>query len=159
MHIQERLQVLGQGKLFTLTLVERHDPDEYYQTRSGLYVWGDFRSRVVAHAKPVESGMVFKVKSFDLMAGLTDEKIEVLLLKEHLFGDDQLCAIIAKLIAKQPNGEEGVLLNNGCANLFYTGSDVVRVYWHSDSREWDVDAWRRGAYGWVAGRRVFSPAN
>ncbi|MDZ4205680.1 MAG: hypothetical protein U1C12_00470 [Patescibacteria group bacterium] len=143
----------------TLILTKQHDPDAFYHTRSGLCVWNDFRSRVVAHAKPVEAGMNFKVDGFDLQQYLTDANIEVALPKEHLFGDGRLCAIIAELIARQPNGEEGALLNNGFANLFYTGSCVVGVRWIADRRRWLVRAWGRGGDRWCAGIRVFSPAN
>ena len=142
----------------TLTLAERHDPDTFYRTREGLYVWDDFRSRIVAKAKPSEAGLVMKFERAELMRDLTDEKIEGTLPKDHLFDETEVCALIASLIAKQANGEEGVLLNTGYANLFYTSSYVVFVDWDSDGREWDVSTYERGD-GWGAGDRVFSPAN
>lgn len=143
----------------TITLTERHDPDTFYQTRSGLYVWGDFHSQIVVRAKPTEAGATFRVESFDLTANLTDEKIEDFLPKAHFFDETKLCGTIAGLIARQPNGEVGELVNNGYANLFYTVSYVVLVRWDAGRRRWIVGTWRRGAFRWRAGRRVFSPGN
>jgi hypothetical protein len=56
------------------------------------------------------------------------------------------------MISKQPNGEQGDLINNGYANLFYTASWVALVGWDRAGRGWDVGTWCR------AGRRVVSPA-
>ena len=67
--------------------------------------------------------------------------------------------VIASLIARQPKGEEGVLLNTGYANLFYTPSYVVYVFWHAGRRGWGVGTYERDDDGWRAGGRVFSPVN
>lgn len=99
----------------------------------------------------------FTLNSFDLTERLSDEKIEAALGENHLFERGEVYALIGSLIAKQPEGEEGVLLNNGNVNLFYTSSFVVYVYW-SDAL-WLVSTWRRGGSDWGAGDRVFSPAN
>ena len=143
----------------TVILTERHDPDTFYRTCEGLYVWDDFRSRIVANAKPSELGRTMKVNCAELMRDLTDKEIELALPIDHLFDETEVCAVIAGLIASQPNGEEGALLNTGYANLFYTSSCVVYVYWYADYRGWHVNAWKRGDYGWGAGYQVFSPAN
>jgi len=45
---------------------------------------------------------------------------------------------------------------DGYANLFYTPSCVVGVFWSGDG--WRVYAWERVGYAWYAGSRVFSPA-
>ena len=138
----------------------RHDPDTFYRSRQGLYVWDGFRTLVVAKARPTDQAdAAFTVNRAELTRDLTDEEIEAALPKEHLFSETDLCAIIAGLIAKQANGEEGALLNNGCANLFYTSSSVLRVRWRADSREWLVRTWRRDGLRWNAGLRVFSPAH
>lgn len=151
--------VLAPRSATTIMLDKWHDPDTYYQTRSGLYVWGDFRPRIVAHAMPIPAGTTFKVKSFDLTVQLTDREIEDVLPKAHFFDEKQVCGTVAGLIAKQAIGEEGELLNNGFANLFYTGSCVVDVSWSAGVRGWDVDTWRRDVGRWSAGNRVFSPGN
>lgn len=67
---------------------------------------------------------------------------------------------LAALLKKQPKGEEGSLLINGYANLFYVQSAgevvVVGVCWRSDRRQWLVCAYRLDGYRWSAGYRVFS---
>jgi len=153
-----RMFMLGNNGSVAVKLTERHDPDSFYQTRSGLWVYDGFRNLVVAKAQPTEAGTVFKLDHALLTQNMTDEKIEGSLPKNHLFDESVLCAIIAQMIAEQPNGKEGKLLNNGYANLFYTSSCVVYVYWRAVYRKWYVRTWRRGDNGWDAGRRVFSPA-
>jgi hypothetical protein len=54
--IAESKTVLRPPTSVSLALSARHDPDAYYHTRSGPYVWGDFRRRVVSKAKPVPAG-------------------------------------------------------------------------------------------------------
>jgi len=144
-----------------VTLTQRHDPDAFYRTRSGLYVfWDDFRSRIVAKAKASEAGATFKVSRAELTRDLVDAEIESSLPKAHIFDETTVCAVIAGLIAGQANGEGGVLKNNGRANLFYTSPSVVRVYWRAGCREWGVDACERcDGRWWRAGDQLFSPAN
>jgi hypothetical protein len=141
----------------TVTLKERHDPDRFYRTRSGLFVQPDFRTRIVAKARPSEAGESFNLKYADLGRHASDSEIEEALGKSHFFGETQICAIVAGFIAKQPKGEDGTLLG-GAANLFYTSSYVVFVYWIAGRRRWRVNVWSRGSDGWFAGSRVFSPA-
>lgn len=138
---------------------ELHDPGAYFQTRSGLYVYGDFRSGVVSKASPVAIGTSYKLDAADLGQDASDEAIESALSKDHIFAESPVCAIIAQLIAKQANGEEGTLLNNGYANLFYTSSFVVDVRWRSGDGKWGVYTWKRFDSEWDAGPRVFSPGN
>ncbi len=143
----------------TVKLTERVDPDAFYRTRPGLYVWDGFRTLVVAKAHPIDpADSVYSIESFQLTRDAVDDEIENSLSKSHLFGETLVCAVIAGLIAKQPKGEDGALLNNGYANIFYTGSCVVRVRWDADGRRWRVGAWRRDGGGWVASDRVFSLA-
>ena len=143
----------------TVTLARPHDPDTFYRTRSGLYVWDDYRSNVVKLARPTATGTKFKISRFELGCNAIDEKIENALYNNHLFDESSVCAIVAELIARQPNGKMGLLVNNGrAANLFYTSSRVVRVFWYADGLRWDVGAWLRFEFGLVAGLRVFSPA-
>lgn len=65
------------------------------------------------------------------------------------------------LMEKQKNGEDGVLLNNCYANIFYVRDQngvlrAVRVYWFGDG--WHVGAFSvEGPRGWwFGGYRVFS---
>ena len=71
-------------------------------------------------------------------------------------------AELHSLLLKQANGEKGVLLTDGCANVFYIrdGSGVLRAvsaHWSSDDRGWDVYANEVARpHGWPAVRQVFS---
>ncbi len=132
------------------------DPKEFFQDRKGLWVWNDFKSRIVEKAESTPVGAEFKLSSFELAKDLLDEEIEAALPKSHNFTETEVSAIIASLISKQSNGESGVLLNNGYWNLFYTPAFVVGVRWFGSG--WDVDAWPRDDRRWGGGGRVFSPA-
>lgn len=135
---------------------EKHVPSEYFKTRKGLFVWSSFKESILDKAKDTKAGAKFSLASFTLSKRANDEEIEKSLPKKHLFKETNVCAIVANLIEKQSKGEEGVLLNNGYANLFYTSFLVVFVRWDGD--EWDVDDWGRGGGAWGGGRRVFAPA-
>ena len=132
------------------------DPDSFFRTRKGLYVWDDFRSRVVAKAEQTATIPAFK--HVPLPRDMNDAEIEEMLGDGHLFTETEVSALITDLISKQEGGKEGEMLNNGYANLFYTSSCVVYVYWYADYAEWGVHTWNRVVNEWNAGRRVFSPA-
>jgi len=136
---------------------------EYFTTRSGLWVFDDFRSRITS-AYPeglvpqgLGGGQSFNHKSNsynrDIIGRMNGEG-EV---RKHAFTPDQ----VAGLIDLQKNGESGRLLANGYSNLFYMVGEnavlfVVRVGWHPDNREWIVNAWELDVRGrWRAGFRVF----
>lgn len=66
---------------------------------------------------------------------------------------------IFSLMAQQPNGEKGVLLNNGYANIFYIRDAkgvlcTVVVYWGGDG--WYVSASALDVGGWDDDHQVFS---
>ena len=152
--------VLSQtGKNIVVKVSAKHTPSEYFVDRGGLYVWSNFKDRILGKAAPTKAGASFKLNSFKLKKDSTDEEIENSLPKKHLFSETDVCAVISELISKQPNGEEGTLQNNGYANLFYIESCVVSVFWGSVRRYWDVGAWRRGGSQWRGDDRVFSPAS
>lgn len=141
----------------TVTLDADHDPDRFYQSRSGLWVNKEFRRLVVVNAKRSEKGTTHKVDYYGLRLNLTDTQIEDGL-AQHLFTETAGCAIIAGLMAKQPNGEEGALLNDGNANLFYTASCAAHVSWNSNIVRWNINCYSRSSFSWFAGYQVFSPA-
>jgi|GEM_PF-3561016 len=155
-----RILILIPRDPVSLTVDKHHEPDAFYRSRSGeIYVWDEFRKRIVSKAKSTKEGTSFKVNVSELVQDATDEQIEGALAKNHLFDESAVCAIIAEMIGKQPNGEAGDLINNSYANLFYTASCVVSVFWSGGDRRWGVYAWGRGGDRWVAGCRVLSPAN
>lgn len=145
-------------KEISVSIEKNHMPSEFFKDRKGLFVWSSFANNISGKATPTNSGAEFKVSSSDLAEPANDEQIEAALPEKHIFSESDVCAIISTLIEKQPNGEEGVLLNNGYANIFYTQSRVVRVCRYADDGEWGVDAWNRGGTSWDGGDRVFSPA-
>ena len=151
--------VLGPAVPISLTLSARHDPDAYYRTRTGLYVWSEFRDRVARSAKPTDAGTTFNFTLSDLARDATDEEIEAALPKAHFFDESAVCAIVAELIATQPEGDEGHLLNSGHVNILYTGPDIVRVNWRPETREWSVSTWKRNDERWRAGYRALCPAD
>jgi len=66
---------------------------------------------------------------------------------------------IWRLMQRQPSGEEGVLLTNGWANIFYVRDTdgvlrVVHIYWRGDG--WYVGAVALGGSRWRGGLHVFS---
>lgn len=71
-------------------------------------------------------------------------------------------AYLFDLLKKQSKGEDGVLLTNGYANIFYVRSTdgnlwAVRADWDSHNRYWDVEAASvEDPCRWRGGRQVFS---
>lgn len=137
---------------------EKFVPIDFFKDREGLYIFSGFENNILNKAIATDAGSEFKIASSDLEENASDEVIEKALPEKHIFSETDVCAIVASLIEKQPKGEEGTLLNNGYANLFYTPSLVVRVGWSSYDGEWVVGGWERGGHVWSAGDRVFSPA-
>lgn len=151
--------VINRGQTF-------HAPT-YFQSRNGLYVWDSFATRVLPafQVKVVRRGLA-GVTQVDLPRNMNDsERYRELQggegeVRKHVFTPDQ----IADQIDLQPNGEDGELLTNGCANLFdvLVGEVlvVVSVRWNSVVRLWHVFAWSPGEFGeWGAGKRVFRNMN
>jgi hypothetical protein len=69
-------------------------------------------------------------------------------------------ASIWELLKRQPNSQAGILLTNGCANIFYVRDangvlKVVRVRWWGD--RWFVNAFSvESPDEWLGGNQVFS---
>lgn len=98
------------------------------------------------------------IQSFKLRQSSLDQPI-ITELGGEAKAETTLAEIYA-LMERQKNGEHGILLANGWANIFYVrdASGVlraVRVYWCDGG--WDVDAYSTSdPRGWSGGLRVFS---
>ncbi len=144
-------------------LVGTFDPDGFFSngnTEVNLYVWDDFKSCVLSSASPVTNRPALGVSVHDLAKNMYDSEIRAELPTAHVFSWADLW-VIGALVKLQPRGEEGTLLNNGYANIFYLQVGVqvfvVRVYWHRDHAKWYVNAWKLVEYGrWSEGPRVLS---
>ncbi len=94
-----------------------------------------------------------KVEKFKLIESMNDFQIN-----EEISGGfetpTEIAAMIISLISAQPNGEDGVLLNNGYANIFYFKHGerlfYVRVSWDAVYEEWDCRCYEGGAWQHVA---------
>ena len=151
------LLVFSDQSFATVTLDERHEPATFWRDTlepPARYVWPEFVSGVVAKAKPHDPSGIIKIPYAPL---LRPAKVRDILNSSGIgnFDPTDLCAIIAAMIAKQPNGEPGDLLSDGKANLFPCGSLLVSVRRDGVDRGWGVGAWDpRSGVG--SGRRVFS---
>lgn len=138
------------------------DPREFFKNRPGLYVWDDFRERIVSVAKPTDTLPETVLASFDLSLDSNDAEIRAGLPEGHVFQDaSEFLLHLVGMIELQKDGGEGELLNNGYANIFYVlGAKgevfAVRVRWLSDDRGWRVNALRLVEFRWLAGHRAFS---
>jgi hypothetical protein len=140
----------------TVPLTKPHNPDAFYQRRDGLYVFLDFRDRLVRRAKRTQSASPVTLRHFVLERDATDKDIEAELGPNHIFTESEVCWIVAEMIGRQEGGTAGDLDNTGNANLFYTPSCVLLVRWLGVDREWRVRTWPRGGSGWRAGGSAFS---
>ncbi|OHA63737.1 MAG: hypothetical protein A3J30_01285 [Candidatus Wildermuthbacteria bacterium RIFCSPLOWO2_02_FULL_47_9c] len=94
------------------------------------------------------------------IAKLTKSSVDGPILEELGECAETTLSQIHALLAQQPNGEQGLLLTNGLANIFYC-LDIegtlraVRVHWGGNG--WYVDADSvEDPFRWSAGSRVFS---
>ncbi|MDZ4284359.1 MAG: hypothetical protein U1A28_00865, partial [Patescibacteria group bacterium] len=100
-------KILLSRSVLTVTLLERHEPDIFYRTREGLYVWSDFRDSVVVNASPTEAGTTFAISVADVRGAVMDWEIESVLSPSqstdgeyvHLFDETTVCGLIAALLA------------------------------------------------------------
>lgn len=139
------------------------NPHTYFKTRKGLVVSDKFINSILAKQPAVMQYRGLNGEAvYNLARSMPDYEIIIELLggmevaRKHAYTLDQ----IAKKINLQPNGEDGVLLNNGIANIFYLLVDdvlcAVSVRWLSGDREWSVGDLHLGEEGsWLARHRVF----
>lgn len=161
-----RSQVKRLRRAGTVILPKRtsFDPQKFWQTRSGLYVWKEFHSCVAAAAKPVTSLPAREIASFDLIEYATNGQIWCELPQGYLFEDaSEFSAHLAGMIERQEGGSDGDLITTGYMNIFYVRGVARRVFsvcvsWSTGSRRWGVSAYDLGDYPWHAGGRTFSRA-
>ncbi|MES2006520.1 MAG: hypothetical protein V4436_00260 [Patescibacteria group bacterium] len=148
----EKPKLFDAGSLVSVgPLTKRFDPKSFFRTREGLYVWNDM-SQVLEHATPTDAADASMLGYANLSRNAYDREIKAELPENH---EVELWHI-AELIKAQPGGKDGLLLNNGYANIFYVGGFAVHVYWSADDRGWFVNGWALGGGRWGAGSRVFS---
>ena len=93
-------KILRREEVVTLPARQgRIDPDEFFQTGSGVYVWDDFRTLAVSKAEVVESAPEMQLAPFTLIEKATDAQIQAELPEGHVFGDVSIfCYHLAETI-------------------------------------------------------------
>jgi len=139
---------------------EEFDPNEFFQNREGLWRSDAFAERVLSVATE-RIQLPDHIPSFTLPKSMGDSEIRRELGDNHVFGASECCMVIASMISRQPNGEDGDLINDGKANILYVrGKDdevfTVDVRWYADARKWRVRACQFDDHQWHAGNRGFS---
>lgn len=129
-----------------------------------LYFWDNFANWILKAMPETIEAFQGNLMKTQLTEYMYDSAILNELGQPKPFTVGEFAAIIRDLLTKQPNGENGTLLNNSYANIFYVqleGARVVAVSvrWSSGRRGWGLDARGLGGYGWVDGRCVFSAAD
>ncbi|MBI2506681.1 MAG: hypothetical protein HYW00_00890 [Candidatus Colwellbacteria bacterium] len=156
---REFLHPAGEAVLSEST--DSFNPSQYFQTRKGLYVWDGFKDRILSAAQPTDGFAETRLASFDLVKPANDAEIRSELPENHVFEDaGEFCAILAKMIDRQPNGGEGDLLSNGGWNIFYVhgvaGDVAVGVIRDASGWAWFVGAYPLDHCQWAEGVRAFS---
>jgi len=154
--------VLAPLEQVTLDPKNPMNPSEFFTTRSGLWV-SDRAKDLFLSATSDEVTLTggITIAPFTLTEQANDKTIRDALPESHVFGADELAAILAHLIECQWGGKSGILdEKNYNWNLFYVKSKdgqvfVVGVYWGAGGRECFVRAWEAGD-AWDAVDRIFS---
>ncbi len=126
-----------------------------------LYFWDSFKNQIlkaIPDSIPAFEGLLRKTQ---LTRNMFDSEILAELNNPQPFTVSEFAALIRELLSKQPKGEDGQLLNNGYANIFYVKLEdarvvVVDVSWLSGGREWYPRAYALGDGCWDDGRCAFS---
>lgn len=126
-----------------------------------LYFWESFKDqifKVIPDSIPGFEGLLRKTQ---LTKSMFDSEILAELNNPQPFTVSEFAAIICELLSRQPNSEDGQLLNNGYANIFYVKLEdervvAVVVHWSSDARGWRLNACAFVDCKWDVGHCVFS---
>lgn len=156
--------LIGREKFTVGPLNSPFLPGNIFQTIEGLSVSPEFTKIALSAAKVVERAEEVTFQSWDIACDTNDFEIRDELPEDFFVELWQ----IGELIEKQWVGQEGPLLTNGFANLFYLKEEdeaefVIRVRRsrqrrNSDRRSgWALSAWwLGGSGGWPAGGRIFT---
>lgn len=148
-----------------VTFAKKSDLEAFaFQTRDGLYVEEAVTKLLGKNVTgPTETSVTLGRHALSVDAN--DTQITAELQPGYTFkgeaGKELLKQVIASSISAQWGGTEGVLTNNGFANIFYFEREdgvrfTVDVRWRSVGREWRVYLWGFDGYAWRAGFVVFS---
>ena len=134
---------------------------QYFATRKGLYVNESFARKILPFAKAEGLADITKVSYVNLPKNMNDSEI----IAQHLGGIEEAkknaltLNQVRTFLDNQWNGEDGPLLVDGCADIFYVlGVEGVLFAVGAGRRggRWDMCGWTLGERGrWGAGRRVF----
>ncbi len=139
-------------------------PKDSFFSKNGpvkLYFGDNFSNWILAAMPdviPAFEGTLLKTR---LTKYMYDSEILDELGHPEPFTISEFSAIVRELLQKQPNGEDGILLNNGYANIFFVQLEdarvvAVRVLWGSGRRAWSLIAPGLDDGRWSDGRCVFS---
>ena len=125
------------------------------------YLGSNFESWVFPEIPDEIPAFDGKLQKTQLTKNMNDTAIQAELGQPKPHTVVEFIAIIIHLLSKQAKGEEGMLLTNGYANIFYVqlaDSRVVAVgvYWDADGRGWCFNADGLGGGTWGGGDVVFS---
>ncbi len=126
-----------------------------------LYLWDSFKDLILKAIPDLVPAFQGNLRSTQLSKNMYDSEILTELGHPKPFSLLEFTAILSHLLMKQPEGEEGKLLVNGYATIFYVELEdgrVVAVYagWRAGARAWSLRAFAFGAGFWYGGDRVFS---
>lgn len=141
---------------------------DFFKTRDGLWLSGDFQKRILAPALEMpETAPASIGDPYGLSMSMTDAEILEKLGHKVFENSRAFLNTLARLIDEQWGGTEGALLNNGYANIFYVRgvngkgeSEVFAVVadWAADYGKWNVFMYRLDDKAWPPGNRAF-PTN
>ncbi len=126
-----------------------------------LWFGDNFKNWVLPGIQSTISSFNLSLKQTKLTKAMLDSEILSELGDPKPFTPSEFAAIIRELISKQPQGEDGPLLTNGYANIFYVKLEDERVVavcadWHFYYRLWSLNANDLDGRRWHGGHCVFS---
>jgi hypothetical protein len=138
------------------------NPHDFFKIREDLWTSNSFNDCILSGAsKKKVLADETTISYADLAKEANDAEIGAELPEGYVFEDvNMFLAHLATLIEGQWGGKEGMLLSNGCANIFYVKVNgevfAVDVLWLAGNREWSCSADRLADDRWCAGYRAFS---